>query len=163
VGYLISWALGSAASITIDNSLLYVIPGSLVGGVGEALGWRCFLQSSLDKRFDYILAAAITGTLWGLWHVGHYSNGLLYMGMFLLFTISASAILAQWLRAWDYNLGISAAFHLSINLGFFVFFRKSLTDTNMMLVNALVWSGCAILIFVLGSRSKLKADKAKVI
>lgn len=148
-GYFISKTLSvtSGNIVKMDIQLLYVIiPAIFFGAVGEALGWRCFLQSSLDGRLNYVIASVLVGTLWGLWHVGQYRNGVMFMVLFLIFTISFSIILAYLIREFDYNLLLAAVFHFSANIGFFVFYRENLNDTNMMLINALVWLSGAILI-----------------
>lgn len=159
VGYFISKAQSftSGNIVTMDIQLLYVIiPSSLFGAFGEALGWRCFLQSSLDDRLNYLTASVLVGTLWGLWHVGHYGKGLIFMSLFLVFTISFSIILAYLIREFDYNLLLAALFHFSANIGFLVFYGENANDTNMMLVNAVVWLGGAILII---ANSYRRSDK----
>ncbi len=142
LSFLISqmFDLISENSIQIEFSILYlVIPGSLFGALGEALGWRKFLQSSLNKVFYHVQSSIIVGVLWGLWHIGNYSNGPIYMGLFLIFTISASLMLSLLIRQYHYNVLIATLFHLSINMGFYIFFRAYLSDISMMFVNALIW------------------------
>jgi hypothetical protein len=58
---------------------------------------------------------------------------------FLFFTISASVIVAWLLRGTQYNLIISVVFHISINLGFLILFKNSLTDSKLMIINGIVW------------------------
>ena len=104
-----------------------LIIGILIGSIGEELGWRSFLQPNLEKKYSVLLASIIVGSIWGFWHIGHYKNGLLFMIGFLIFTVSASIILAWILRDTSYSIIISVLFHVSINLGFFVLFKNSLT------------------------------------
>ncbi len=151
-GYFISKTqrFTSGNIVTMDIQLLYVIiPSCFFGAVGEALGWRCFLKSSLDGRLNYLTASVLVGTLWGLWHVGHYEKGVIFMALFLIFTISFSIILAYLIREFDYNLLLAAIIHFSTNIGFFVFYGENANDTNMMLINAVVWLSGAILIIAL--------------
>lgn len=148
-GYLLGKALGLTPGniLKLETQFFYItIPSSLFGAFGEVLGWRSFLQSSLDRKLNLVKAAVLTGVLWGLWHVGHYSNGAVYMGLFLIFTISSSIVIAYLIREFEFNLILAALFHLSINLGFFMFFRESTADVNMMLVNASLWLIVAIAI-----------------
>ena len=142
IGYLIGKVLGfvPANSEKISIQFLCVfVPFSFIGAVGEELGWRSFLQSSLDGRLNSLIASILVGTLWGLWHIGHYKNGIIFMALFLIFTISSSIIIAYLIRGLHYNLLLAAIFHFSINIGFFLFFRGSVNDIKMMLINALVW------------------------
>lgn len=150
VGFFISRALNLTSGIArIDTQLLYIlIPSSFLGAVGEALGWRSYLQFQLDERLGYLLASVLVGLLWGLWHVGHYSNGLIYIASFLIFTISFSIILSSLIRGVNYNLWSAALLHFSANIGFFVLYRENLEDANMMLVNAVVWLTGAVLLLL---------------
>jgi uncharacterized protein len=162
VSYFLSDTLNliSESEVELHLEILYiVIPASLFGAVGEALGWRKFLQFSVDKHFNYIKSAIVVGLLWGLWHVGNYSNGPIYMGLFLIFTICATLILSIMIRKYNYNLLFTSIFHISINLGFYIFFRAHLNNVNMMFVNAIVWLIASIIIlYSLEFKRKEKLD-----
>ncbi len=129
----------NAASPSLSTLFL----GMLIGALGEELGWRSFLQPLLRREHSLLISSIIVGLIWGMWHIGHYKNGALFMLGFLLFTISASIIVANLLRGTDHNIVISTAFHLSINVGFSLFFSNSLTDAKLQLVNGLVWLAIA--------------------
>jgi membrane protease YdiL (CAAX protease family) len=116
-----------------------MLAGMLIGALGEEIGWRGFLQPVLEKKHSIWFASILTGLIWGLWHAGHYKNGILFMTGFFLFTISASIIIAWLLRNTEYNVIIAAIFHLSINLGFLFFFYNSLEDGKLMTINGIVW------------------------
>ena len=140
----------------LTTLLPLMITGMLIGAFGEEIGWRSFLQPILEKKNSVLVASILVGIIWGLWHVGHYKSGLLFMTGFLLFTISVSIIVAWLLRGTEYNLIISAMFHLSINVCFWVFFHNSMTDSKFMLVNGLVWLIPAIGIVVLTGKDLIK-------
>ena len=159
ISYVVSrmFDLITGDMIQWQSTLLYiVILSSLFGAIGEALGWRTFLQSSADKQSNVLKSSILVGLLWGLWHVGHYSNGFIYMASFLVFTISASLILAILIRKSHYNLLLATMFHLSINLGFYIFFSAYVNDARMIFVNALVW-----LTIAMATIYYLRANKAK--
>jgi membrane protease YdiL (CAAX protease family) len=147
-------------NVKVTENLTGLLPlmiiGMLIGAFGEEIGWRSFLQPILEKKNCVLVASILVGVIWGLWHVGHYKNGLLFMTGFLLFTISASIIIAWLLRGTDYNLIISAIFHLTINVCFLVFFHNSMTDSKFMLINGLVWLIPAIGIVVLTGKDLMK-------
>ncbi len=126
-----------------------MIFGILVGSIGEELGWRSFLQPILERKNSVLVSSIIVGLIWGLWHIGHYKNGLLFMVGFLIFTVSASIILAWILRDTRYSIIIAMVFHASINIGFFVFFKNALTDSKLMLINGLVWMVFALAVIIL--------------
>ena len=141
ISFLIGKQMGLSVKITenLPSLVPVMILGMIIGSFGEEIGWRSFLQPILEKKNTLLFASIIVGIVWGLWHIGHYKNGFLFMFGFLLFTISASIIIAYVLRNTEYNLIVSAIFHLSINIGFLTFFNNSLTDSKFMLINGIVW------------------------
>jgi uncharacterized protein len=126
--------------------------GIIIGGIGEEIGWRSFLQPSLENKFSVIISSIIVGCIWGLWHVGHYKNGLIFMLGFLLFTISASIIVMSLLKDTQYNIIISSIFHISINIGFMIFFYNNLENTKLFLINGFVWLLTAIILTICGRK-----------
>jgi membrane protease YdiL (CAAX protease family) len=158
VSFFIGKQLNLNVKITenLTTLLPLMIGGILIGAFGEEIGWRSFLQPIFEKKNSVLVASILVGIIWGLWHVGHYKNGLLFMAGFLLFTISASIVIAWLLRGTEYNLIISAMFHLSINFCFLAFFHNSMNDSKFMLVNGLVWLIPAIGIAVLTGKDLIK-------
>jgi uncharacterized protein len=146
IGFLLCKTVGLNTMLT-DN-LIQILPlatiGMMIGAIGEEIGWRGFLQPNLEKRYSILLSSIITGLMWGFWHIGHYKNGTLFMIGFLLFTVSASIILRKILEGTNNNLIISILFHFSINVGFVVFYKNSLTDPKMILINGALWALLAI-------------------
>ncbi|MCL2327378.1 MAG: CPBP family intramembrane metalloprotease [Bacteroidetes bacterium] len=158
IAFFIGKYLNLNVKITENLSTLLpvMITGMVIGAFAEEIGWRSFLQPILEKKNSVLVASILVGVIWGLWHVGHYKSGLLFMTGFLLFTISASIIIAYLLRGTEYNLIISAIFHLSINVCFLVFFHNSMADSKFMLVNGLVWLIPAIGIVVLTGKDLIR-------
>jgi membrane protease YdiL (CAAX protease family) len=152
--YFIGKLLGIEVKIKPDLfPLIFVmLPGIIIGSIGEEIGWRSFFQPSLENKFPVIVSSLIVGCIWGLWHVGHYKNGLIFMLGFLLFTISASIIIVYLLRGTQYNLVISSIFHISINSGFMVFFYNNLENTKLFLINGFVWFLIAIILAICGRK-----------
>jgi uncharacterized protein len=142
IGFYLCIAFGLNTSLTegLRESLPLSLIGMFIGAVGEEIGWRGFLQPNLEKKYSTTLSSIITGLMWGFWHIGHYQNGVLFMIGFLLFTVSASIIIRQLVEKTNNNLFIAALFHFSINIAFVSFFKNSLTDANMMLINGVLWT-----------------------
>jgi uncharacterized protein len=128
-------------------ALTLMLGGMLLGAFGEELGWRSYLQNLLDKRLNGLAAFLLVGILWGLWHVGNYQNGVLYMLFFTLATIGYSATMAWLFRDDDYNVVLAGLFHFAISLGFFML-RDALADLRLMALNGLVWIGIAAVIIL---------------
>lgn len=141
VGFLVCRVVGLEVALTqgFIKILPWMIGGMVLGALGEEIGWRSFLQPTLEKEYAVIISSIIVGLIWGLWHVGHYKNGALFMVGFLLFTISVSIILAWLLRETQYNLIVSVIFHFSVNLSFLLFFKNSLADSKLMIINGFIW------------------------
>jgi membrane protease YdiL (CAAX protease family) len=158
IAFIIGKLIGLEPKFTNDLTPLISIMliGIIIGSVGEEIGWRSFLQPTLEKNNSVILASIIVGLIWGLWHIGHYKNGLLFMIGFLIFTISASIILAWILRETRYNIIIAVLFHTSINIGFFMLFKNSLTDSKLMIINGIVWLIPAIGIVLMTGKDLIK-------
>lgn len=137
-------------------SITLAIATILVGALGEEIGWRGFLQPLLEKNTSALLASIIVGLLWGLWHVGHYKNGFMYMIAFLIFTVSASIIIAWIYRDTKFNILIPMLFHTSINFCFFIMFKHSLADYKFMAITAAVWLIPAIGIILVTGKDLLR-------
>jgi uncharacterized protein len=157
--FCIGFSLGTAIGLRLEivNNLASIFPlvigGMIIGAIGEEIGWRGFVQPNLEKIYPITLSSIIIGLFWGLWHIGHYKSGVLFMFGFLLFTVSASTILRCVLIGTDNNLILSILFHLSINIGFFLFFKNSLTDTKMILMNGIIWAISAITITMMTKKN----------
>ena len=161
MGFYLCRMLGFGFEQTGDltNTLPLAIGGMLFGAVGEETGWRGFLQPSIEKQTSKIPATIITGTLWGLWHIGNYQYGLVFMIGFILFMTSASLILRIILDNTDNNLLISIFFHLGINIGFYVFFKNSLTNEKMICLNAIIWAATAVVMLTISKRRNKRRIK----
>lgn len=144
------------AGVTMPTITL-AIATILIGALGEEIGWRGFLQPLLEKNSSALFASVIVGLLWGLWHVGHYKNGPLFMIAFLLFTVSASIIIAWMYRDTKFNIIIPMLFHTSINLCFFILFKHSLADYKFMAITAVVWLIPAIVIVIRTGKNLIRS------
>jgi len=158
ISYFIGKLNGLEIQLTNDLTPFFsiMVIGILIGSIGEEIGWRSFLQPTLEKSNSVLLASLFVGLIWGLWHIGHYKNGLLFMIGFLIFTVSASIILAWILRDTRYSIIISVLFHTSMNIGFFVLFKNSLTDSKLMIINGVVWMIPAIGIIIMTGKNLIR-------
>jgi membrane protease YdiL (CAAX protease family) len=143
-------------NIQINNKLPQIIFlmlfGIVLGGIGEEIGWRSFFQPLLEYKYSKIISSIIVGVVWGLWHIGHYQNGLLFMVCFLLFTISSSIIIVCLLKDTQNSILLSSLFHISINICFIVFFENSLTNIKLFIINGIVWVLPAIVVILLNKK-----------
>jgi len=155
---LIFWGMklfGVKISANSDLSPLlgYPLVGMLIGAVGEEAGWRSFLQPLLENKIKPLYASLITGILWGAWHIGNYQNGWIFMAGFMVMIISASIILAMMLRRTGFSIYVSSLFHLSINLGFYIWFKNTLDEPKTMLIVGATWAVLAIIVVIVTGTS----------
>ncbi len=150
----------SPVEIQFDIPLVFLmaLSGMLIGSFGEEIGWRGYLQKLLEQRQNALISAILIGLLWGLWHVGNYQYGLMYLAFFVLSTIGSSVVLAWLLRKTNFNVILASLFHISLNIGYYVFFRQLLSDTRVMAVNGVVWVIVAIVVVVIGRETLLKKE-----
>jgi uncharacterized protein len=63
---------------------IIVFPVLIIGGGVEEIGWRGFLQPSLEKKFPYLIATLMVSAIWFTWHLplwiqppsNHYGDSL---------------------------------------------------------------------------------------
>jgi membrane protease YdiL (CAAX protease family) len=152
--YCIGMLMGIGVKIN-DNLFQIIITGLLgmiIGAAAEEIGWRSFFQPTLEKKHSVFISSLIVGSIWGMWHIGHYINGLIFMLGFLVFTVSVSIIIVYLLRNTQYNIVISSLFHLSINIGFTIFFTDGFGNIKLFLINSFVWLIAAIIITICGRK-----------
>jgi membrane protease YdiL (CAAX protease family) len=139
-------------------SLLILLGGMLLGAFGEELGWRGYLQRLVEGKVNVLMASLLVGLLWGLWHVGNYQYGPIWMLFFVLSTLAYSVIMVWLLQGTDYNVTIAWLFHFAVNVGFYILKGVS-TDLRLMLLNGIVWVIVAIAIIALNRKDFLPPRK----
>lgn len=118
----------------------------IVGAAGEELGWRAYLQPYLQTRFPVLRSSLIVGVLWGLWHVGGFEHGVVYMGLFVVMATALSVVMGAVLQsARSTNLVVATAAHAALNLGLILLFTEEDGDLFPMAVLAATWTIAAIL------------------
>jgi membrane protease YdiL (CAAX protease family) len=147
-------AMGNAAE-TI-GSLLPIILIIIVGGVGEEIGWRSFLKTTLEKRCSVLISSIIVGIMWGLWHIDRWNLGIVFMSVMVLQTASFSTIMALILKDTKNNIIISTALHLSFNIGFQIFFGTRFTEIKIMSLVAVTMLIIAIIVVIINRNYYLK-------
>ena len=137
---------------TIDAaSFALLLGGIMLGAFGEEVGWRGYAQNLLAKRLNGLAGFLIIGVLWGVWHVGNFQNGPLFMLFFVFSTIGYSAVMAWLLKGTNYNVLLATLFHFSVNAGFFML-RDAQSDIRLVALNGIFWLGAAVVV-VLGDRN----------
>ncbi len=58
------FALNLSLSITLGAVVV-----ALIGGIGEEIGWRGFLQPAMEQRFGAFRGTLLVGAIWSYWHL----------------------------------------------------------------------------------------------
>jgi len=58
------FALNLAVTLVVASALI-----GAIGGLGEELGWRCFLQPALVSRFGRFAGTLAVAAIWSAWHL----------------------------------------------------------------------------------------------
>ncbi len=71
-------------------SLVMIPPMMLLGGL-EEIGWRGFLQPSLEKKYHLIVSTVIVAVVWSIWHLPLWfiEGSSQYGSSFLCFSLMA--------------------------------------------------------------------------
>jgi len=83
--------------VSMENSLYLALinfPIMIIGGGLEEIGWRGYLQPTLQKKWSSFTSTLIVGSIWAIWHLPlWFIVGSNQMSMnFLWFTIIAFAL-----------------------------------------------------------------------
>jgi membrane protease YdiL (CAAX protease family) len=156
--FTLAYYLGTIISmdIKIGSNLFSVLTtgilGIIVGSITEEIGWRSFFQPALEQKHSVFVSCVIVGLTWGIWHIGHFINGPIFMLGFMVFTISVSIIIAFLYKNTQYNIIISSLFHASINIGFTIYFTTGFGNIRFFLIISFVWLAVAIIVLACGKR-----------
>jgi len=105
--------------------------------------------------------AAWTFILWGLWHVGNYQNGLLYVMFFVLSTIGFSATIAWLLQGTEHNIILASLFHFAVNAGFYIL-KDAISDIRLIAINGIIWIVIAVVIVICNKKRFMYLEKGNV-
>jgi membrane protease YdiL (CAAX protease family) len=168
LAYLIIKAIG--INVVFNNMgenwlLIYpMLPAQLLGAIGEEIGWRSFLQTTLEKEAPILLSSVIVGTTWGLWHIpAHYSFGIMVMAIFISMTILFSIIMAVVLKNTKNNIFVSTLLHTSFNISAFVLLNPNVINKKTVPIIAIIMLIIAAIITPLNSKYLLKQKKSHMV
>ncbi|GMK37725.1 hypothetical protein PCCS19_07790 [Paenibacillus sp. CCS19] len=152
---------GHAAAYTPPSALSHpfwlIVIAQFIGAAGEEIGWRCFLQPTLQNRIGVLPASIVVGILWGIWHVGVFSEGIAYASFFILFAVSLSVILGELMRnTRSGTLLLAAAYHALINLGLLLWFNEEDGSRLAMGTLSIACTIAAIIAVVVGRIARSK-------
>uniref|UniRef100_UPI00082FC214 CPBP family intramembrane glutamic endopeptidase n=1 Tax=Nocardioides jensenii TaxID=1843 RepID=UPI00082FC214 len=88
-----------------------------IGSVSEELGWRAWLQPTLESRLSVLSSSLVVGVLFGLWHIGAWAAGPTYVALFVVMATALSVVVGEIIRhAPGANLVVATVLHTAANL-----------------------------------------------
>jgi membrane protease YdiL (CAAX protease family) len=132
--------------------------GWLTGPWGEELGWRGYMQPTLQKRLGALGASLVVGTVWSLWHYWPIATpaggSLTELVQAPFLTWLAYEVATSVMMAWLYNstarsLPIAWASHVGLSLGQNLVDKHPIPFGSFMLT---FWAAAVLVIVVNGPR-----------
>ncbi len=150
------------------SRLAFLIPFFLTDLIsnGEEIGWRGYVLPRLQAKHSALVAALITGVIWGLWHIPkfltHWDWG--YVALFMLDTFAKAVFLAWMYNGTGGSLLLVAMAHAAWNTaGIFlpVASTVSTENTGALAVQVAVEILIAVVIAVAGDVARLPSTAPK--
>ncbi|GBU27018.1 hypothetical protein R84B8_00538 [Treponema sp. R8-4-B8] len=163
--YTLTFYIGMLVGINVKiqpnlfSTLIACLFGLIIGSIGEEIGWRSFLQPALELKYSKFASSLIVGLIWGIWHIIHYKNGLLFMVGYVLFTISVSIVFVYLLKGTQNNIIVSTIFHTSINASAITFFYGNFANIKIWFVSWIIWLIAAIILTICERKYYFKRGK----
>lgn len=57
----------TSPTFVINSGYIYILLGTIIGSLGEEIGWRGFMLSQLQLNYSPIISSIILGLVWGFW------------------------------------------------------------------------------------------------
>lgn len=145
VGLSLSWKYAGLNIGTLLVSVLIAFPAVLFLHAGiEEIGWRGFLQRTLQQNNSPLVSALIVGVCWGLWHLplhmmGFYAGGAAIGTLLtrLFVSICLSIILAGFYNRAGQSLLTVMILHTMSNLSTVIFPQNGLLWICLLLISTL--------------------------
>jgi membrane protease YdiL (CAAX protease family) len=93
-----------------------MLPAQLLEAIGEEIGWRSFLQITLEKKMPVLLSINNCWGNMGIMAYLYYSFRIIVMLLFISATIIFSIIMSVILKDTENNIYVSTLLHTSFNV-----------------------------------------------
>jgi membrane protease YdiL (CAAX protease family) len=101
---------------------LLTIVTTLLGSIGEEIGWRGYLHKSLRNYMKTWISSGLTGLFWGLWHFTKiFNQGIVFYFSFTLSVLPLSILMTYVNEKTGDSLLPSILIHAAFNLSFMYF------------------------------------------
>ncbi len=155
-----SWVpMAKFAPQAIYDPLWLVVLWIPLGAIGEEIGWRGYLNKTVDGRLRGLVSSLLVGVLWMPIHVSYLAEEPVFIFFFTLLIISYSVVIYALVQDTGFSVMLASIFHLSINLTNLLFLDV-IYETKFMMVNGIVWAIVAAIV-VLARRNIFIMPKSK--
>ncbi len=137
---------------------MVVIASALFGAIGEEIGWRGYLQPTLNKKMNLFWSSIVTAALWAPWHIGNFRYGLTFAVGFILAIFGYTFFISYLGKGTRFNLVIPVLFHWFVNLANSTVPTQTLLSSNFMLTLGIVWIAAAVILVL--TKNKAFTQKA---
>ncbi|SHH64389.1 CAAX protease self-immunity [Sporobacter termitidis DSM 10068] len=155
---------------------IIALPVLIIGGGVEEIGWRGFLQPSLEKKFPFLIATLAVSAIWFTWHLplwiapssNHYGDSLIGFAVTIIVWAFVEAAIYKATK----SVFACVLYHTFMNAIGAVYDWNALFDTfpnkTGMIVYYCVALVAAIIIWVLADKNEkqkagMEAGRRKII
>jgi uncharacterized protein len=128
---------------------IVLLGSTLLGSIGEEIGWRGYLQPTLSKKMNLFWSSLVVAALWAPWHVGNFTYGLEFLIGFMLAILGYTFFISYLIKDTKFNLVIAILFHWFINLANSVVPITTLTTGRFMLTVGVTWAVAALILIII--------------
>lgn len=154
--YGIPALLGRATIVSPLYMALISLPTMVIGGGLEEVGWRFILQPTLERKFPFVIATAITAVIWALWHLPLFfiQGTYQYTQNFGLFTIGVFGL----------SFALAAIYRISNSIWICIFFHSVVNSVlecvsiNNTITSTVITSAVLIVVSLAAISLKSKQD-----
>lgn len=166
-GIILSWSELSFREFTPGLIFMLVALNLFLGPLGEELGWRGFLQPTLEGRLGWLPATLAVSTIWAIWHAPLWMIASPQSEIpFLIFFVHVMAygfLMASAQALAPHSLIHVVLLHLLFNVTASVALLSNLADTERWYTaTAFPYLACAIVVTIL-VRGKLVSESSESI
>jgi CAAX protease family protein len=164
---ILSWGELSFSEFTPGLVIMLLALNLFLGPLGEELGWRGFLQPTLEARFGWLPATLIVSSVWAIWHAPLWAiaspQSEIPFQIFFVHVMAYGFLMASAQTLAPHSLVHVVLLHLFFNVTASVALLSNIADTERWYsATAFPYLACAIVVAVL-VRGRLVSESSESI
>jgi len=151
---IISWRELNFSEFTPGLLLMLISLNLFLGPLGEEMGWRGFLQPSLEAKFGWLPATLLVSAIWTLWHAPLWTiaspQSEIPFFIFAIHVLAYGLLMASAQSIAPHSLLPAVLLHLLFNVAASIALLSNLADTERWYIDtAFPYLACAVVISIL--------------